>query len=870
MRLQKLFLTLFAAAALFVGCKEDEPEPSIPSLAVGQTELAFEQDGGTATLTVTSNRAWSISSDADWLAFNPSQGAASDTPVSVTVTALSNSSNDRTSSFRVKTDFDYRTVSVSQKGSKGEDPNVTPSGSGTAADPYNVAAVLERGKALVAYNNGDSNTSDNSFTAYTKGKVVSVEIDPSYGNATYFISYDGTAATQLQVYRGKYLEGTSFNSTDLLKPGDEVVVYGTVVNFKGNEVEYTSGSSLISVNGETKPQEVDYTKFEMTTVASFIDKAAKGQYFRLKGKVSRFSSQYCSFDLTDDSGTIYVYSVSNKDEWSTKISNGGTVELAGVYDYYEKNSQHEVVNAQILSFEGGSGGGEMGETKGSGTLEDPYNPAAAAAAVKNLTWTANDNYQTTDPVYVKGVISRIEQAYSESGTYGNASFFISEDGQASGEFQVFRAKYLGNVAYKSGQTDIKVGDEVVIYGKLMNYRNNTPETDANNAYLYSLNGEVGEGGGEEVKDPIDITVAELFPPMESDTQPYRITGVVNNITNTTFGNFDITDKTGTIYVYGLVAKDLGGFAANKANDKSFSTIGVRDRDEITIIGYFQTYTNNDGETIYELVGSYYVSGATGTGQEDPGNEDPGELQEVKTVSIAEFLSADDSQTQPYKLTGAVSDISNTSYGNFYLSDETGKVYVYGLVAKDLGSFAANKANDKSFSTIGIKDGDVITIIGFRQTYVHLNDDDLDEVVGSYYVSGATGLGEDPGSEVSGNTETIDFSSKGYANAQDISSVKGTYVTVAFNKGSNNNTPKYYNTGTAIRVYGGGYFTVTSDKTITAIKLTFGSGDGSNDLTADKGSLSGGSWTGSATSVRFSVGGTTGHRRIKTIAVTFAE
>ena len=57
--------------------------------------------------------------------------------------------------------------------------------------------------------------------------------------------------------------------------------------------------------------------------------------------------------------------------------------------------------------------------------------------------------------------------------------------------------YFGNQKYVSGQTDIKVGDEVVVYGKLMNYQGNTPETVGNEAYLISLNGatEGGSGGG---------------------------------------------------------------------------------------------------------------------------------------------------------------------------------------------------------------------------------------------------------------------------------------------------------------------------------------------------------------------------------------
>ena len=225
MKIQKLLLSLLASAALFVACGEEkEPEPTIPQLNVDQVELTFEQGGGTSTITVTSNRPWSITTDADWLAFSPTQGQASDSPVSVTVTALANSSNDRTSSFKVKTDFDYRTVNVSQKGAKGEDPNVTPSGNGTASSPYNVAAALEKAKSLQAYNSGDELTSSNSAEVYTAGKVVSVEIDPSFGNATYYISADGTSTVQLEVYRGKYLEGVSFTTKDQLKAGDDVVV----------------------------------------------------------------------------------------------------------------------------------------------------------------------------------------------------------------------------------------------------------------------------------------------------------------------------------------------------------------------------------------------------------------------------------------------------------------------------------------------------------------------------------------------------------------------------------------------------------------------------------------------------------------------
>ena len=215
MKIQKLFLSILAAASLFAGCKEPGPEPTIPSLTVGQTELSFEQGGGTATLTVTSNRPWFITSDADWLAFNPSKGAASDSPVSVTVTALSNSSMDRTSSFKVSTDFDYRSVTVSQKGQKGEDPNVTPSGKGTLEDPYNVVAAINATSGLSWTSNDEYQTTG---VVYVKGKISRIAEKGSFtdggtfGNASFFISADGTTTKELQVYRCLYLGNKKYKS----------------------------------------------------------------------------------------------------------------------------------------------------------------------------------------------------------------------------------------------------------------------------------------------------------------------------------------------------------------------------------------------------------------------------------------------------------------------------------------------------------------------------------------------------------------------------------------------------------------------------------------------------------------------------------
>ena len=119
-------------------------------------------------------------------------------------------------------------------------------------------------------------------------------------------------------------------------------------------------------------------------------------------------------------------------------------------------------------------------------------------------------------------------------------------------------------------------------------------------------------------------------------------------------------------------------------------------------------------------------------------------------------------------------------------------------------------------------------------------------------------------------ETIVFSEKGYDNGELVSIVDGTNIRIVFTKDNANNAPAYYTTGNAVRVYGGGYFTVTANgKYITNVEFVFGSGDGTNSITTGVGTYSNGIWTGYENSVKFTIGGTSGHRRIASIKITYS-
>ena len=108
---------------------------------------------------------------------------------------------------------------------------------------------------------------------------------------------------------------------------------------------------------------------------------------------------------------------------------------------------------------------------------------------------------------------------------------------------------------------------------------------------------------EKEESPIlTVTVAEFNAAAVSETQKYQLTGTVNGPINETFGNFDLTDETGTVYVYGLTATELGYGATN---DKSYATLEIEEGDTVTLIGYRGEH-NGKVEVVY----AYFVSKET--------------------------------------------------------------------------------------------------------------------------------------------------------------------------------------------------------------------------------------------------------------------
>lgn len=220
--------------------------------------------------------------------------------------------------------------------------------------------------------------------------------------------------------------------------------------------------------------------------------AVTGYITDVFGEPSRNQQSFWIAD-TKDGGKVFNAFYANLPEGVEKFVVGSKVTITGKLLKYVKADgtvTPEIKNADVTIHEVG-GGDETpdqpieGTPAGTGVENDPYNVAGALTYIQTL--SAEDKPEAL--VYTKGVISEVVKL----GTSGSIQFKM-HDKNVNNSLLVFYCNNLGNVPF-SALTDLKAGDEVVVCGKVVNFKGNTPEY-APGAYLVSLNGKTeGEGGG---------------------------------------------------------------------------------------------------------------------------------------------------------------------------------------------------------------------------------------------------------------------------------------------------------------------------------------------------------------------------------------
>ena len=200
---------------------------------------------------------------------------------------------------------------------------------------------------------GDSNFSFNEFKVYVSNDSQKwVELNAAFPEGADIDGDWNLATVNFTVPAGTAQLGLAFVSTcsSAYSIDDVLLEVGTA---GGQSIDFSAGIELDGTTGGTPGDDTTVPESKgQKTVEEFIAAADKANYYELTGVVSGFNSTYCSFDLTDASGKIYVYSVlsASKAEWASKIADGGTVTIYGKYDYYAANSKHEVVDAYIVSY----------------------------------------------------------------------------------------------------------------------------------------------------------------------------------------------------------------------------------------------------------------------------------------------------------------------------------------------------------------------------------------------------------------------------------------------------------------------------------------------------------------------------------------
>lgn len=681
MKFKSTFLSLLSLTALVTvptACEDEEENTGAPSIELSTSKLEFDITGGTATVELTATRDWKVDvpANVDWIAVNPKKGAGSNKPATVEISVLANKVNDvigsaRNATLKFDIGFDARELVVTQEG---EEVKYTP--------------ISEIRAVGVGNTIGDN--------AVVCGVVISNKDLNDLTSKKAVIIQDETAGVYLYLAADASFARGDKVTVDL--SGAQVSEYGGLIQINGLANDKVQ---LVSSDNEIVAKTV--------SIDDFLANKYESQYVAIAdvqvqdsdlSKTWVQNDNHSNINIVDKSGKKFVVRSSKYSNFKDETVPQGSGTIKGIGSYF--NSTLQLVFSDADDYKGltgarftvGGGGEEIPGGAGEGTKSSPYN----VVKVLNI---INSGKQTDAEVYVKGKISSLKDNKGADGfggeQFGNYTYQISDDGTSTNEFMIFRGYYLNGEKFTSAD-QLKVGDDVVVLGKLIDY-NGTPEMNSGNKII-SLNGkESGEGGGDnpgDVKDPITATVAEFLAAAESKEQPYKLTGVIGGSINTTFGNFDLTDETGTVYVYGLTKTNLGYGAKN---DQSYASLGLKAGDTVTLIGFRGSYSDK-----IEVMYSYYVSHTPGEGGGDePVNPGTGEFDSnVTWTLVTNAYDKTSNPAQAAKVNGV--DVSNVlklgksnvgGSATLHLKAGATKVTYYGVAWK-------GKTSVKLVATVGGK------------------------------------------------------------------------------------------------------------------------------------------------------------------------
>lgn len=385
-----------------------------------------------------------------------------------------------------------------------------------------------------------------------------------------------------------------------------------------------------------------------------------GTITNVKTAAANVPSQYnnINFTLQDETGSIdcfYTNYLNNEPFTSAdQIPNlGSVVEVIGTLKAYAKNDNvtPEVANGWINKI----------IKEGEGFDISTATEVTIAQAIEIVNGLAA-GAQTNEYYVINGTVDKVLTANDKVAQYGNINLNVKD---ATGTLACYYTNYLDNKAFTSADQVPAVGATVKLCGQLKSYAKDDKVTpELLNGWFVSIDNSTAKEEDTNEPTPIKATVAEFNAAAESNEVYYELTGVISGTIQTTYGNFDLVDATGTVYVYGLTAKFIS--VGNTNNDQSYASLGLNAGDTVTIRGMRGSYKEK-----IEVMGAYYVSHKAGQGGDtNPGGDTPGGdvTPGTANVTVADGVITLDFTANPLGLTAELAlkaaqtyDLGTTGY-----------------------------------------------------------------------------------------------------------------------------------------------------------------------------------------------------------------
>ncbi|MCQ2177573.1 MAG: BACON domain-containing protein [Bacteroidales bacterium] len=432
------------------------------------------------------------------------------------------------------------------------------------------------------------------------------------------------------------------------------------ISFSASEAKSTQEAVLKIKVGEkfqyiNVKQAVGKQEVALATCAEVIA-GPDNKTYRIEGVVSAIEANvYGNYNVTDATGTVYIYgtldkSGATKNFSSWGLENGDIICCEGPKTTY--NGKVELVDVTVISI-----------TKSLIKVEEAPEQIDIEGGIAQFKLTCKgDGVFVEIPEADKSWLS--VSSIKLAGTTAIVSIQVAPNAEGT------RETTLSFVTEKDGQT-------------------------------YTAEATLSQLGA------IAEVSCAAFNAKEDGAAVYKVSGIVTRIVQDSekYGtNFYFKDASGEeVYVYGTVDAD-GKVIPLEA--KAGLSVG----DIVTMVGSKTSYKNSPQMAKGFMESKKDVTVATA--------EEVGQMEDEK----------DTKNPQNYiMLTGIVADGSSISghkfdletYGNFELVDATGAAYIYGVSTGWNGE-------TKKFGTLGVKEGDTITIVGYKTSYKGTN-----EVVGMY-------------------------------------------------------------------------------------------------------------------------------------------